>query len=675
MKFENPIILYFLLLLIVPILIHLFNLRRYKKVFFSDIFFLKRVKKETRKKRELKKWLILCSRMLLISAIILAFAKPYMPTKNIASKAESFSIYIDNSLSMGILNKTTNTSSIEEAKQVALEIVKSLDKDQKINIITNDYSYNNQKFQNKEKAIEIIDKIELSPFNTTICDIINRQNNLYENTKSLYKFIISDFEYNFIEKSNCNIKNDNNLQTIYITTSNKNNISIKSCEFEHSFHKKGQKEQLIVELENHGKENADSIQFKLYINDGQRGIFSINIPAESSSKKYIDIINTEDGPIAGKIEIINDDEFQFDNTLFFSYEIKEKIRILCISEETATKEIVAVFNDPIFDFKQFSTNQLKISEIKNYDLIILDHLEEIPSGLVFDLNKSLEKTNNILILTSEDLNIESYNIFLSALNIDNILQWNEKEINTKFINQSHWIFNSVFQEINDKIDLPQISGYFKIENKNLNTKRNDILKLLNNDMFFGEYERNGGSIFLCTSPIKSNYNNFSNHAIFLPIMHNICRNNNSEKMYYFIEKNLEIELPNTFSELDVPVIKYFESEIEKKSFFPDLKVEKNNKYLKLNNNIEASGNYKFFSQNKSEINFKKYLSLNYQRDEIDIKSNTNYKKNLVSLGLELKPFNKKDIIEKEPIDVRFYLIITAIFLFLIELLLLKFWRE
>tara|TARA_B100001029_G_C15062917_1_gene460202 strand:+ start:1466 stop:3307 length:1842 start_codon:yes stop_codon:yes gene_type:complete len=613
--------------------------------------------------------------MLLISAIILAFAKPYMPTKNIASKAESFSIYIDNSLSMGILNKTTNTSSIEEAKQVALEIVKSLDKDQKINIITNDYSYNNQKFQNKEKAIEIIDKIELSPFNTTICDIINRQNNLYENTKSLYKFIISDFEYNFIEKSNCNIKNDNNLQTIYITTSNKNNISIKSCEFEHSFHKKGQKEQLIVELENHGKENADSIQFKLYINDGQRGIFSINIPAESSSKKYIDIINTEDGPIAGKIEIINDDEFQFDNTLFFSYEIKEKIRILCISEETATKEIVAVFNDPIFDFKQFSTNQLKISEIKNYDLIILDHLEEIPSGLVFDLNKSLEKTNNILILTSEDLNIESYNIFLSALNIDNILQWNEKEINTKFINQSHWIFNSVFQEINDKIDLPQISGYFKIENKNLNTKRNDILKLLNNDMFFGEYERNGGSIFLCTSPIKSNYNNFSNHAIFLPIMHNICRNNNSEKMYYFIEKNLEIELPNTFSELDVPVIKYFESEIEKKSFFPDLKVEKNNKYLKLNNNIEASGNYKFFSQNKSEINFKKYLSLNYQRDEIDIKSNTNYKKNLVSLGLELKPFNKKDIIEKEPIDVRFYLIITAIFLFLIELLLLKFWRE
>ena len=675
MKFENPIILYFLLLLIVPILIHLFNLRRYKKVFFSNIFFLKTVKKETRKKRELKKWLILCSRMLLISTIILAFSKPYIKTQNIASQAESFSIYIDNSLSMGILNATTNKSLIEEAKQIALEIVKNLDEEQKINIITNDYSYNNQKFQNKEKAIEIINGIKTSPFNTTICDIIKRQNNLNKDTKSLYKFIISDFENNFIEKSNCNIQDEENLQTIYITTLNKNNISIKNCEFEHSFHKKGQKEQLIIELENYGKENKDSIQFKLYINEKQRGIFSIDIPAESSSKKYIDIINTEDGPIAGKIEIINDDDFKFDNTLFFSYEIKEKIRILCISEENTTKEIVAVFNDPIFEFKQFRKNQIKISEIKNYDLIILDHLEEIPSGLVFDLNKSLEKTNNILIFPSKNINIESYNTFLNSWNIDNILKWNDKELKTKFINLNHWVFNSVFQEANEKIDLPEISGYFEIENKNLNTKRYDILKLLNNDMFFGEYERNGGSVFLCTSPIKSNYNNFSNHAIFLPIMHNICRNNNSKKMYYLIEKNLEIELPNTFSESDIPVIKYFDSEIEKKSFFPDLKTEKNNKYLKLNNNIVESGNYKIFSQNKSEINFKQYLSLNYQRNEIDFKSNTNYKKNLVSLGLELNIFNKKDLIEKKPIDIRFYLIITAIFLFLIELLLLKFWRE
>ena len=672
MKFENPIILYFLVLLIVPIIIHLFNLRKYQKVFFSNLFFLKTVKQETRKKRELKKWLILLSRLLLISTLVLAFAKPFIQTENITSKADSFSIYIDNSLSMDILNTKTNKRLIQEAKDTALEIVENLNDEQKINIITNDYSYTNQHFQNKEKAIEIINNIKISPFNTSICDIVERQSNLIETPSSIYKFIISDFEKNFIENSNCDIKNEKKINTIQIKSEYKNNIGINNCEFEHSFHKKGQKEKLIVEIKNYGTEKEDSIQFKLYINEKQRGIFSINIPAESIAKKSIDIINTEDGPICGKIELINNDDFQFDNTLFFSYEIKEQIKVLCISEKKATEEILAVFNDPIFEFHQFKINQIKISEIKNYDLIILDHLQEIPSGITFDLNQSLQRENNVLIFPSKEININSYNNFLNSLNIEGISKWVEKETKTKFINLNHWVFNSVFKEENKNIDLPTVNGYFQIKNQNLTTIRKDILKLLNNDLFFGEYEINGGSVFLCTSPIKSNTNNFSSHAIFLPIMHNICRNNNARKLYYLIEKNLEIELPNIFSNLDIPVIKYFNKDVEKNSFFPDLKTTKDKNYLKLNNNIVESGNYKIFAQNELGSDFKNYLSLNYKRNEIDFKLNTDYNKNLISLGLE---FKKKDIIGKKPIDITLYLIITAICLFLTELLLLKFWRQ
>ena len=74
-------------------------------------------------------------------------------------------------------------------------------------------------------------------------------------------------------------------------------------------------------------------------------------------------------------------------------------------------------------------------------------------------------------------------------------------------------------------------------------------------------------------------------------MHKICRNNNARKLYYLIEKNLEIELPNMFSNIDIPIIKYFNGNIEKNSFFPDLKTMKNKNYLKLNNNIVKSGNY------------------------------------------------------------------------------------
>ena len=95
-----------------------------------------------------------------------------------------------------------------------------------------------------------------------------------------------------------------------------------------------------------------------------------------------------------------------------------------------------------------------------------------------------------------------------SYNIDNISEWTEKDLKLKYINKNHWIFSNVFKEIDKKIDLPEIYGYYKIENKNSN--RINILKLINNDFFFAEYKRKNGSIFLCTSPL--NNNNFSNHS-------------------------------------------------------------------------------------------------------------------------------------------------------------------
>ncbi|MFN3968968.1 BatA domain-containing protein, partial [Flavobacterium sp.] len=41
MQFKHPEILYFLFLLVIPILVHLFQLRRFKKEYFTNVQFLK----------------------------------------------------------------------------------------------------------------------------------------------------------------------------------------------------------------------------------------------------------------------------------------------------------------------------------------------------------------------------------------------------------------------------------------------------------------------------------------------------------------------------------------------------------------------------------------------------------------------------------------------------------
>ena len=100
MQFKNPELLYALFLLLIPILVHLFQLRRFQKEAFTNVEFLKNVVLQTRKSSELKKLLTLITRMLLLAAIVIAFAQPYFSKKADINVAAETVIYLDNSFSM-----------------------------------------------------------------------------------------------------------------------------------------------------------------------------------------------------------------------------------------------------------------------------------------------------------------------------------------------------------------------------------------------------------------------------------------------------------------------------------------------------------------------------------------------------------------------------------------------
>ena len=74
MQYKYPAIFYFLLVLIIPVIVHLFQLQRFKKIAFTNVQFLKKIRLETRKSSRLKKLLILATRILCFLALL--FTKP-----------------------------------------------------------------------------------------------------------------------------------------------------------------------------------------------------------------------------------------------------------------------------------------------------------------------------------------------------------------------------------------------------------------------------------------------------------------------------------------------------------------------------------------------------------------------------------------------------------------------
>ena len=100
MQFKHPEILYFLFLLVIPILVHLFQLRRFQKEYFTNVRFLKELNMQTRKSSKIKKWLLLCTRLLLLACLIIAFAQPFFKANDSNNKGNEMVILLDNSFSM-----------------------------------------------------------------------------------------------------------------------------------------------------------------------------------------------------------------------------------------------------------------------------------------------------------------------------------------------------------------------------------------------------------------------------------------------------------------------------------------------------------------------------------------------------------------------------------------------
>ncbi|MCD4726652.1 MAG: BatA domain-containing protein, partial [Pirellulales bacterium] len=78
MEFVSPSILYALFAVSIPVIIHLFNFRKYKKVYFTNVRFIKEIKQQTKKRSQLKHLIVLLLRILAIIALVMAFACPYI---------------------------------------------------------------------------------------------------------------------------------------------------------------------------------------------------------------------------------------------------------------------------------------------------------------------------------------------------------------------------------------------------------------------------------------------------------------------------------------------------------------------------------------------------------------------------------------------------------------------
>src|SRR5690606_12731613 len=125
MIFLNPAVLLGLIAASIPVIIHLLNLRKLKKIEFSTLSFLKELQKNKIRKIKIKQWFLLALRIAIILLLVLAFARPTLEGVAIGgttSAAKTSAVFIlDDTYSMSVVDG--NGSYFNQAKSVLKEIL------------------------------------------------------------------------------------------------------------------------------------------------------------------------------------------------------------------------------------------------------------------------------------------------------------------------------------------------------------------------------------------------------------------------------------------------------------------------------------------------------------------------------------------------------------------------
>ncbi|HRP59395.1 MAG TPA: BatA domain-containing protein, partial [Vicingus sp.] len=221
MKFAYPEFLFALFAIAIPIIIHLFNFRKFKKIYFSNVRFLREVKKESQSKSKLKHLLILASRILAITFLVFAFAQPFVPSANLGTNVNNMvGIYIDNSFSMESVGE--NGSLLSEAKTKAIELVKSYAKTDQFVVCDNKFATGSQRLLTADEAITKIEELEITSetrlLSTVFSRITESLNSTSNDKTSKTIVVLSDLQQSTSDIAN--IVSDSTIKTYFFPVQN-----------------------------------------------------------------------------------------------------------------------------------------------------------------------------------------------------------------------------------------------------------------------------------------------------------------------------------------------------------------------------------------------------------------------------------------------------------------------
>jgi hypothetical protein len=522
MRFVYPEFLWALLALAIPVIIHLFNFRKYKTLYFSSLRFLKFVDQQTRSTQKLKHYLVLALRLLALTSIIIAFAQPYIPVEESSGKGGKniITIYLDNSFSMTA--KGAEGELFSEAREFARKVITDASLETGFVLHTNDLSGIEKRILTKPEALEYLDKIKIGPMVRTVNQIISWERELLRSEQKNGKRIsasqhvlLSDFQ-----KINCDfseIETDNSsfYYPVRFSPQERSNLYIDSVWFTSPVRRIGSNNELNIRVVNESDEDLANVEIKFRLENINRDIF-IDIPKKSKTETIINYTEKGSGVKQAKITV-NDRQLFWDDDFYFSYAVKDQAGVLIINGESADVSIERIYAlEPYFKTSVISENSFNADALKNTDLIVLNGLNEITSGLTEQLVSFAQSGGSLGIIPGKEIKSGSYNLLLDQLNLPSIGRVNTVGTKIRTFEYEDPFFFGMFDKKKKELNLNAVSKSYSLSNSG-QSNFFELMTLQNGQPLFVR-SKNSFNAFLLATSLDPTFSSLTSESIFPAIV-------------------------------------------------------------------------------------------------------------------------------------------------------------
>lgn len=587
MQFRHPEFLYFLFLLAIPVIVHLFQLRKFKKEYFTNVKFLQELDIKTRKSSQIKKWLLLFTRLLLLTFIILAFAQPYKKAENSTSKNNKLYIVLDNSHSMQALGKQG-----EILKRSIQDLMQNLDEHQTFTLLTNDNSFYDTDIKSIEKDLQ---NLNFSPNEFSLENQLQRIKS--QHTGQHKDILVITDGFSLKDRDLEMLKEFPNLVFYLPKAENLYNASVDNVIVEEDsdeFYKLKvliseygtQKNPISVALYNQNEPIAKSI-----ISDKDNEI-TFSIPKEDFN---------------GYVQI-EDNALEYDNTFYFSLSKPEKIKVMSIGQSASSDFLSKIYDDKEFEYSHYEIRSLDYNSIENQGVIILNELTEIPQSLMVTLKSFVENSGSVILIPSANNSVKNLNEFMAQFgNMQFQPLQEQKKLITK-ISFEHPVFRNVFERKTNNFQYPSIEKSFELKGN-----FPPILSFEDGTSFLTEISAKDNSVFVFAGPINKENSNFLNSPLVVLSFYNMAKkHNNSTIQSRFMGSDEPFFVDALLSKEEIITLKN-----ENEEFIPLQQIFNRKIKLTFSDFPKTSGVFGVYK--KSELITR--IGFNYNRTESDLTQN------------------------------------------------------